>query len=50
MYWTGSLAAWARVCKLRLDPHSQKETREVAEMVSGYMGDLFPVSWTELMK
>ena len=49
-YWTGSLAAWARVCKLRLDPHSQKETREVAEMISGYMSDLFPVSWKELMK
>ena len=48
-YWTGSLAAWARVCKLRLDPHSQKETQEIAEMISGYMSDLFPVSWKELM-
>ena len=48
-YWTGTLAAWARVCKLRLDPHSQKETQEIAEMISGYMSDLFPVSWKELM-
>lgn len=47
-YWSGSLAAWARVCKLRLDPHAQAETQEVAKMINSHMGLLFPVSWAEL--
>jgi thymidylate synthase (FAD) len=46
--WSGSLAAFARVCKLRLDPHTQKETREIAQMISDEMEQLFPVSWKEL--
>lgn len=46
--WSGSLAAFARVCKLRLDPHTQKETREIAQMISEEMERLFPVSWKEL--
>jgi thymidylate synthase (FAD) len=49
-YWTGSLAAFARVCKLRLDPHSQRETREVAEGIAGHIERLFPVSWKALME
>jgi len=48
-YWTGSLAAWARVCKLRLDPHSQRETQEIAQMISDEVSKLFPVSWVTLM-
>jgi thymidylate synthase (FAD) len=48
-YWTGSLAAWARVCKLRLDPHAQEETRFIAQEISAYMLDLFPVSWEALL-
>lgn len=48
-YWTGSIAAWARVCKLRLDPHAQKETQEVARQIDEIVGELFPVSWKELM-
>lgn len=43
--WTGSIAAFARVCKLRLDPHSQEETREVATELSKIMRSIFPVSW-----
>jgi thymidylate synthase (FAD) len=46
--WSGSLAAFARVCKLRLDPHTQKETREIAQMISDEMERLFPISWKEL--
>jgi len=46
--WTGSLAAFARVCKLRLDPHTQKETREVAGYISDECAKLFPISWTAL--
>jgi len=48
--WSGSLAAFARVCKLRLDPHTQKETREIAEMISTEMSERFPVSWQALME
>ena len=48
--WTGSLMAFARVCKLRLDPHAQEETREVAKLIAEHMATLLPVSWKELMK
>lgn len=46
--WSGSLAAFARVCKLRLDPHTQYETRLVAEQIDQHMAELFPVSWKAL--
>lgn len=48
-HWTGSLAAWARVCKLRLDPHAQKECRDVAQEIDSAMAVAFPVSWAALM-
>jgi thymidylate synthase (FAD) len=48
-YWSGSLYAFARVCKQRLDPHAQKETREVAQWIAEYSIKLFPVSWPALM-
>lgn len=44
-YWTGSLYAFVRVCKLRLDPHAQAETREIAGMIAYYCSQAFPVSW-----
>lgn len=47
-YETGSLAAYARLCGLRLDAHSQLETRKYAEAVSKIVGELFPVSWEAL--
>jgi len=46
--WSGSLAAFARVCKLRLDPHTQYETRLVAQEIAEHMAELFPVSWKAL--
>lgn len=46
--WSGSLAAFARVCKLRLDPHAQQEIQEVAQMVDAALQPLFPVSWEAL--
>lgn len=49
-FWTGSLYAFARVCKLRLDPHTQAETREIAQMISDICAGLFPVSWAALME
>jgi thymidylate synthase (FAD) len=47
--WTGSLVFFARVCKLRLDSHAQKETRDVAEQISALIEPLFPISWAALM-
>lgn len=48
-WWTGSLAAFVRVCKLRLDPHAQAETREVAEQINALAAPLFPVAWAALL-
>jgi len=48
-YWTGSIAAYARFCKQRLDPHAQKEIQELSQEVSNIMAQLFPVSWEALM-
>lgn len=47
--WTGSLAAFARVCKLRLDPHTQKETADVAEQIANACLGKFPVSMSALL-
>jgi thymidylate synthase (FAD) len=44
-HWTGSLLAWARVWKLRVDPHAQAETREIVKLIEPTMLRLFPVSW-----
>lgn len=44
-YWTGSLVFWHRVCRLRLDAHSQQETSEVAQQISCICSGLFPISW-----
>lgn len=48
-WWSGSLAAFARVCSLRLDPHAQEESRQVAKAISDYMRVTFPVSWKYLV-
>lgn len=45
---TGSLAAYARICHLRLDPHAQKEIRDYATAISQIMEMAFPVSWAAL--
>ena len=46
---TGSLAAYARLCKLRLDPGAQKEIREYADAIVELLRPKFPVSWAALM-
>lgn len=46
--WSGSLMAFARVCKLRLDSHAQAETHDVAVLIDAEMAKLFPVSWEAL--
>jgi thymidylate synthase (FAD) len=46
---TASLAAYARLCKLRLDPHAQKETQLYAQAVDDVVKEVAPVSWQALM-
>ena len=46
---TGSLAAYARLVKLRTSPDAQKEIREMAEEVAKLLENVFPVSWVALM-
>lgn len=48
--WSGSLYAFARVCNLRLDSHTQVETREVAQGIHKAMQAKFPESWKVLVK
>ena len=47
-YWSGSLDAFADMCKLRCAPDTQAETAEVAWEIDCIMVDLFPVSWRAL--
>jgi thymidylate synthase (FAD) len=47
-WWTGSLAAYARVCKLRSDSHAQWEVQQYANAISKIIEPLFPVSWKAL--
>lgn len=46
---TGSLAAYARLCKLRLGPDAQKEVQDVARMISDCLASKFPHSWRVLI-
>ena len=48
VYETGSLAAYARICNLRLDPTAQKEIRNYATIIDTLMRQAFPVSWEAL--
>jgi len=45
---TGSLAAYARLCQLRLDPSAQWEIRQYADAVRTALLAYFPVSWDAL--
>jgi thymidylate synthase (FAD) len=47
---TGSLAAYARLCGLRLDPTAQKEIRHYATAVDTLLREKFPVSWAALIE
>lgn len=47
---TGSLYAWANLCRQRLDPHAQKESAAVAMTIAAVGRELFPVSWKALLR
>lgn len=49
-YWSGSLYAFARICKQRLDSTAQKESGEIAQQISEECEKHFPVSWKALMQ
>jgi len=49
-YWSGSLDAFAAMCKLRCASDSQYESRVVADQISEVMSGLYPVSWSAVME
>lgn len=46
--WSGTLFAFAKMLNLRLDKHTQYESRLVAELIEPHVARLFPVSWEAL--
>jgi thymidylate synthase (FAD) len=48
--WSGTLKAFHKMLTLRLDPHTQVETRIVAEKIAPVIETLFPVSFPALME
>lgn len=47
-WWTGSLSAYARVYKQRIDAHAQWEVQQYAKAIGEIIEPLFPVSWKVL--
>lgn len=47
-YWTGSLAAYARFYKQRIDSHAQWEIQEYGHAVGEIIRPHFPISWKYL--
>ena len=47
-YWTGSLFAFARICRLRCAKDTQKETRDIANEILSLCSEIYPVSWKYL--
>jgi thymidylate synthase (FAD) len=48
-YWSGTLKAFAKMLSLRLDPHTQKESTDVAKEIRKIIEPLFPVSVPALL-
>jgi thymidylate synthase (FAD) len=48
-YWSGSLDAFADMCRLRCKNDTQYETRVVADQINTIMQPLFPVAWEALL-
>ena len=49
-YWSGTVYAFARVCNLRCKPDTQKETRDVANVIDKLAGEACPHCWKYLRK
>lgn len=48
-WWSGTLGAYADMLRLRLDPHTQAESRIVATLIHSKVQELFPVSINALL-
>lgn len=48
--WSGTLGAFGDMLKLRLNPHTQKETRDVAELIAKEVSQLFPISLKAMLE
>ena len=49
-YWSGTLGAFAKMCKLRCATDTQYESQLVANQISEKLGTLYPVSFQALME
>jgi thymidylate synthase (FAD) len=49
-YWSGTVGAVSKMCRLRCKEDTQYESRLVADQVSTIMQGLYPVSWGALTK
>lgn len=47
--WSGTLGAFLAMLKLRLDPHTQEESRMVAKKIAKEVKNLFPVSYSAML-
>ena len=47
-FWTGSMSAWARICKLRISDDAQAESKGIAKMIDKECVKLWPISWSAL--
>ena len=48
-YWSGSLDAFADMCKLRCTSDTHNETKIIADEINDIMKRLYPVSWDALL-
>lgn len=48
--WSGTLGAFSKMLTLRLDPHTQKETFDVANLIRPIVLQHFPISFKALME
>lgn len=44
-YWSGTLAAFLRVCRLRLEADSQSELERAVAPIAMHLQDTYPASW-----
>ncbi len=49
-YWSGTLNAFLDMLRLRLDPHTQKESRDVAQLIAAHVKEAFPVSYHAVLE
>ena len=50
-YWSGSLYAFSRVCKIHLsEDNPTKEIHKIVQQINDLCANKFPISWTYLLK